>query len=115
MPTGHEAERAAWWAGVAALSPLPRAVFLMSGFDERSAADIAAALDVSDEAVRAALTHAICVVAEAVRCQVPDYEPSAIVRDAEAALLRRHGRQRPPMPFEDGLREGCPMTEGRCA
>lgn len=113
MATDREVQLAAWWAGVAALSPLPRAVFLMSGFDEKPTAEIAAWLDVDGDTVRAALIHAICVVAEAVRNQVPAYVPPAIVREAEAALLRRYEQCQAALPFDDWLRQGGPTTGRR--
>lgn len=113
MAKDREAQLAAFWDGVEALTPLPRAVYLMSGFDEKSYAEIAAWLDVDADVVRAAMIHAICVVAEAVRNQVPAYERPANVRKAEAALLRRYEQCQAALPFDDWLRQGGPAADRR--
>ena len=81
---------AAYETAVSALTPLPRAAYLMCLVDDLSYGEIAARLVIDAELMEECMAHAIAVIACLIDGQIPELETPAPIVEAEAALLRRY-------------------------
>lgn len=85
----NDATLAAYEAAVAALTPLPRAVFLMYRVDELPYRQIATRLGLDIPEVEACIAHAICTIARLVDGDAVGDDTPELIATAEARLFER--------------------------
>jgi hypothetical protein len=82
--------RAAYEAAVQALSPLPRAAFLLCRLDNLSYRDIGMRLSISPDVVEDCIALALSTITVLLHGRLPDRPTPTIIAEAEAALFHEY-------------------------
>jgi len=82
--------RAAYEAAVQALSPLPRAAFLLCRLDDLSYHDIGMRLSISPDGVEDCIALALSTITVLLHGRLPDRPTPPMIAEAEATLFREY-------------------------